>query len=753
MSTAEPYCLAHALAYAAMGWPVLPLAPGEKRPAGALVPRGFLDATTDPEVIRRWFELAPGAGVGIYPGPARLLVLDLDDKPGSPIGADALTSIEAMHEELPCTLVQRTPSGGQARHLLLALPEGFDPARIGNAKLAPGIDVRCSSGYIGAEPSRVRLADGREAGYAFDDWDVLPGELPGIAEAPDWLLALLTLQAHTPATRQAEAPAQLVPPQHVDPRTVAELRSALNALEASDYETWIACGHALRGLGNVGRELWLTWSQQSEKWQPVDAQKWPTFKPAHTGYTSIFAKAQAAGWVNPASTAARFPAAEGPQPAAPAEPPFRLVPVEDLDTAHLPAQAWVLDGYIPPRALTLIGAHGGAGKTTVALMLAVSVAVGLPLFGVPTVAQRVVFFSGEDDADTLRRRLQGICRALGVPASMLAGRLVLLDATQGEPLLYDEGRFVKVDGDDVWQGPGTPTCAALGALIEEAGEPVLLIVDNASDTFGGEEVARKQVREFVRLLVSLVKKAGGAVALLAHIDKNAAKGFGSGESYSGSTAWHNSARSRLTIKRDRDHEDRLVIEHEKSNHGRKREPLHLVWPRDGLPQLDAPQSGVMAQIEAGNTARAVLRLVHEFTQRGEFISTATTSRTHAGALLRGQAGFPARLDNAGLFDVLRAAERRGWLARVAYTGKDRKARERWEVTPAGEVAGEIDPVAATAATCATTEAAALREVPAGAAATAATSPPGGVGGRVRTWEPPQALAAELPATADQAMQS
>lgn len=111
---AEPYALAHALAYAALGWPVLALAPGEKRPDGALAPHGFKDATTDPATIARWFAQVPGAGVGIHPGPAGLLVLDLDDKPGKPRGADSLAALEAEHGALPATLTQRTPSGGQA---------------------------------------------------------------------------------------------------------------------------------------------------------------------------------------------------------------------------------------------------------------------------------------------------------------------------------------------------------------------------------------------------------------------------------------------------------------------------------------------------------------------------------------------------------------------------------------------------------------------------------------------------------------
>ncbi len=558
---AQPYALAHALAYAALGWPVLALLPGEKRPAAPCL-HGFKAATTDPATIARWFAQVPGAGVGIHPGPAGLLVLDLDDKPGKPRGADALAGLEAAHGELPATLTQRTPSGGLARHLAFSLPADFDPDRIGNATLAPGIDVRCAAGYIGAEPTR--LASGA---YAFDDWDILAGEVPEIAEAPAWLLALLTRPEAAPGHEAGEGVAPGAPREFATTQQVAELRSALNALDADDYATWIACGQRLRGLGAAGRELWLSWSQQSAKWQPTDAQRWAGFAADHAGFCGVFAAAQAAGWVNPASKAATLPGGPPGAPAGdsltPPRPAFELVPVDDLDTAEIAPQAWAWEGYIPAREVTLLGAHGGAGKSTVSLMLAVCVAVGLPLFGVPTRAAPAVFFSGEDDAQTVRRRLRAVCRLLQVPPHALAGRLLVLDASDADPTLWGEPRLEEgPDGILRAASPATAAYKELHELLADTPEP-LLIVDNASDTFGGNEIKRTEVRGFVRGLRALVRKQGGAVLLLAHIDKSAAKGFGGGESYSGSTAWHNSARSRLVLKPDKGGE--LILEHEKSN--------------------------------------------------------------------------------------------------------------------------------------------------------------------------------------------
>lgn len=92
----------------------------------------------------------------------------------------------------------------------------------------------------------------------------------------------------------------------VDPKLVTELRSALAHMRAEDYQLWIAMGHALRELGDVGRGLWWDWSQTSPKCKSEDAKRWDTFKPVRTGYQAVFAAAQARGWVNPASNAARI---------------------------------------------------------------------------------------------------------------------------------------------------------------------------------------------------------------------------------------------------------------------------------------------------------------------------------------------------------------------------------------------------------------------------------------------------------------
>ena len=356
--------------------------------------------------------------------------------------------------------------------------------------------------------------------------------------------------------------------------------------------------------------------------------------------------------------------------------PFALVPVADLARVDPAPPAYWWDGYLPAGVLTLLGAHGGTGKSFIALMLSVCIPLGLPLFGVPTRRGTVTYFSGEDSADVLRHRLKWICTAVGVDPAELEGRLHILDATGGEPVLFHE-----ITEGGRRRGTTTPTYDALRDYVEQRDIDVL-VVDNASDALDASENDRARVRGFVRALVQLIQTRAGAVLLLAHVDKGTSRGDRAGtEGYSGSTAWHNSARSRLYLSRDRD--GALLLEHHKNTHGTMREPLRLLWPKGGVPQVDTPASGFVQVIEDRNEGKALLKLLHAYYLRGEFVATDVRSRYHAAKVLGDEPNYPRRRRPAEVFEMLRDAERRKLVQRETYKDRNRKEHERWALTPSG----------------------------------------------------------------------
>lgn len=153
---------------------------------------------------------------------------------------------------------------------------------------------------------------------------------------------------------------------------------------------------------------------------------------------------------------------------------------------------------------------------------------------------------------------------------------------------------------------------------------------NASDAYDANENDRPKVRTFMRALGQIARECNAGVLLLAHVDKGTSRGERSGsEGYSGSTAWNNSARSRLYLRREAD--GTLVIEQQKNNLGKLHQPIRLEWPENGIPQLAEP-FGPYAEAEAERAhEKALLKLIAEYSARGEHITTAIPLRVHSDA--------------------------------------------------------------------------------------------------------------------------
>ncbi|MCZ2103092.1 MAG: AAA family ATPase [Comamonadaceae bacterium] len=375
-------------------------------------------------------------------------------------------------------------------------------------------------------------------------------------------------------------------------------------------------------------------------------------------------------------------ASEPPRPA-----PLLLLPVDVAGVISHPSPPprFVWGPYLPRQQVAMLAAHGGTGKSTIALMLAVCVASGRELFGHTTEQGRVVFASLEDGADVVRHRLAFICQQWGIEPHTLAQHVAIVDGTSHPELFTAERRE---------HGQTTASYAELRELAKGA---ALLVIDNASDAYAGDEIQRQQVRAFIRCLAEIARADDCAVLLLAHVDKvtSRARKADGGEGYSGSTAWNNSVRSRLFMSRAED--GTLSLEHQKSNLGPLAAPLALHWPHGGLPELDTPAAGVVAHIAERGDTTALLKLIAEFSERGEYIAPGTTSPSNAARLLAHESTYPKRKPRE-VFDLLRRAERAGHIERTSYRDAQRKTRERWDVTSKGRQFAGLAPTAPTART-------------------------------------------------------
>jgi hypothetical protein len=132
-----------AAAYAALGLPVFPLRPHEKRPATT---NGFKAATTDAIQIEKWWRANPTANIGLVMGEAtKLLLLDLDFRNGGPADRDEVVRRFGV---IPATPEVITGSGG--RHIYFRLPP--DLTRV-PARIALGIELKGTGGFAVVPPS------------------------------------------------------------------------------------------------------------------------------------------------------------------------------------------------------------------------------------------------------------------------------------------------------------------------------------------------------------------------------------------------------------------------------------------------------------------------------------------------------------------------------------------------------------------------------------------------------------------------
>lgn len=233
----------------------------------------------------------------------------------------------------------------------------------------------------------------------------------------------------------------------------------------------------------------------------------------------------------------------------------------------LPPQ-FVIDRYLPASVVTLLSGHGGAGKTSLALAMGACVAAGMPFADRDVKRGRVAFVSLEDSADLVHLRLTRIVEAYRLDPEAVLDQFTLLDGSHSDAVLARPVENVL-----------RPT-ATLNALWQWVQGHTLIVIDNASDAYAGNENARVEVRGFMRLLASLARQTGAAVVLLAHLDKAAAKAGGQGNSYSGSTAWHNSSRSRLSLIAD---DGAIHLLHEKCNLAATADPLLIHFNNQGIP--------------------------------------------------------------------------------------------------------------------------------------------------------------------------
>jgi putative DNA primase/helicase len=376
----------------------------------------------------------------------------------------------------------------------------------------------------------------------------------------------------------------------------------------------------------------------------------------------------------------------------PPSPLLKRLKVADVLANPPPPPEYAWEGLVPTGHVTLMSAHGGVGKSTIALMLCVAAALNRPLFGIPTKAGKALFVSLEDAQGVVGHRLAWITQEWNLKPADFHGRLAIVDGTDYPELFSASSRSEA--------GDTTGTFEELVKLVEVESFD-LIVIDNASDAFDGDEIQRRQVRAFMRTLTRLAKHNTCAILLLAHVDKGTSRPHGreNDEGYSGSTAWHNSSRSRLFLRRKPG--DVLALVHQKNNLGRLCNPLELIWPEGELPVEARPDDPSAHEAKAGQVndrLATLLRLLAEYEDRGTYCNSNYFAKNNPIVVLgKSQVFRSMGIGRAETIALLAQCHSNQWVEIVIYRSQRRKEARRLTVTNLGR---EFAGVPALSAPCA-----------------------------------------------------
>lgn len=250
---------------------------------------------------------------------------------------------------------------------------------------------------------------------------------------------------------------------------------------------------------------------------------------------------------------------------------WRAIVPSRLHGIEVPKRRWIIENWLPKRQVTLNYADGGVGKTLLAMQLMAATALNKPWAGLQVEPCVSLGLFSEDDTDELHIRLDGIRRYYKAEFANMDDMCMVDGTGQDNMLVHWDGQKLVA----------TPRFIQLREHALDIGAK-LVVIDTAATTFGGNEIDRSQVTQFVgTFLTRLAQDIDGAVLLNAH---PSVSGLASGDLRSGSTAWNNSCRSRWAMTRPADDDGKpkldsmeRVLTRRKSNGAAAGEMLNLEW--------------------------------------------------------------------------------------------------------------------------------------------------------------------------------
>lgn len=584
-------------------------APGVKRPDGLWQGLDWLKHVTTEADLDVWY--AMGAGVGIRTG-GGLVAVDIDtlDKGWAEFcGA-------ATREWLGDSVVR---TGNAPKRLLVY--RTAEPIAYRRVLFDDGLPCK-----PGAEPRVELLSDDRQfvahgihpvtgKPYAWPDGLPQLDELPIITEqqiVSFFAYLVDTLPAAAVSLGTSSSTAVNVDQHQLagDPTAVAAAVAALPNTTAlfPTYDDYVRVGYAIKGSlpddPDRALELFQEWAAKWEGGNDPDvvSADWSRMKPPfEVGAQYLYSLAEKHGSFQAAdawftdqgpATASADPWADAPDEVEQVEP-IRWADLSVWRQQEPPKREWEVEGFIPCGVVTLVYGEGGVGKTLAMHQYAVAAAAGRKWLDQATRPARVMCVFCEDDEDELHRRHRDILRAYGIADGEADERLRIVSRAGEDNLIATFGR----SGGELQR---TAFWRQLDREVDEWG-PDVLILDTIADIYGGSEIDRTQVNQFVKVGIGAL----GGKRKMTRIALGHPSVAGRAEGRSGSTAWSNAARSRVYLRRPKGKEkgNARELEGMKANRGPVGNLLQIEWKAGAFSLVAAStQIDLNAFKEAGEAA-------------------------------------------------------------------------------------------------------------------------------------------------------
>ena len=479
--------LQYALSLAKRGLYIFPIQPGSKVPYSKAVMGGGWKAysSADREQINQWAKELPGCNWAVDCGKSNLVVLDVDVKNGK-AGGYALKQLEKQYGKLPNTLKIKTPSGGFHYYFKGLCSSGTD-------RLGPGLDLKSRGGYVIAPGGVI-------AGRMYT-----PITKFELASLPTWIVDLAGQpRPKKEKAREPEAGWD-------DPVDIKRFKNWLinQAPEAHEGD---GGDSTTLGVAQKGYDLGLSeattldlmlehWNEDKAfpPWEPQDLKKkvqnaylYSSDRPGNSSVQSMFPGDPATnkfyndGWIRGSQLGATLP----------------------------PPREYLISGSgaLIRNIVAVTAGQGGAGKTTLKIQVACSIASGVDCCGGAFDFKThgpVIMVLAEDARDAVELTVYQIRQRHKNQIDL--SDLYILPRCDGDPRL-----FMKDTSGNMQTTPGF---TSLKAKIEKI-QPVYIVLDSYSVLCGAGELDNGDAA-FVLSKLSEFCEAGSKATLdiLTHVNK------------------------------------------------------------------------------------------------------------------------------------------------------------------------------------------------------------------------------------------